>query len=112
MDNSSFEQDVELKIYFIPKNVKERFEIFEGFGMREMGITLIFGLIGLSIGLILMLFTQSKIPLLLVVPATAFGVLISRPNPRTGMSALTLIKDSRHYNSRQKKYFYRFGSGR
>jgi len=113
MDNQVFqEQEIDLKIYVIPKNVHARFEFFTGFGFKELGIVLIAALIGFSLGSIIWFFSGSKVPFLLCVPTAAFGFFLSRPNPRTGRSALSLIKDSRAFNSKQKRYFYRFGSGR
>ena len=113
MDNQVFhEQEIDLKIYVIPKNVHARFEFFTGFGFRELGIVLIAALIGFSLGSIIWLFSETKAAFLLCVPTGAFGFFLSKPNPRTGKSALQLIKDARAFNSKQKRYFYRFGSGR
>lgn len=106
------EQNIDLKIYVIPKNVNARFEFFEGFGFKEIGIVFIAAVIGLFIGWIIWLFSGSTIPFFLCVPTAALGYFVSKPDPRTGMSALNLIKDAKDFGSKQKRYFYRFGSGR
>ena len=112
MEERLHEREIDLKIYFIPKNVKTRFEFFDGYGLREAGITLIFTLCGLALGFILWLFFGRDILLFLFLPAGALGFFLSKPDPRTGKSALMLIRDVRDFNSKQKRYFYRFGSGR
>jgi len=112
MEELSQEREVDLKIYFIPKNVQSRFELFKGFGLPELGITLIFAISGLALGFILWLFFKSKILFFLFVPAGALGFFLAKPDPRRGKSPLSLIKDIRDFSIKQKRYFYRFGSGR
>lgn len=105
-------EEEELKSYIVPKNVKTRVEFFTGFGFKEVAIVLIAAAMGLCLGLLLLAITGSPISLGLFVPTSAFGFLVSKPNPRTGRSALDIIKDLRKYNARPKKYQYRYGSGR
>jgi hypothetical protein len=113
LDESTFsDSEDDIKTYFIPKNVKARFELFEGFGLKEAVIVIIGAFIGLSLGLILWFITNKVFLLGFFVPGGAMGFLISKPNPRTGRNALDIIKDSRSYNSRPKRYFYRYGDGR
>lgn len=97
----------------IPKNVKNKFEFFTGFGFKELFITVAGLVTGIIIFFFLMLFTKS-IPIRIFIafwfPVIAF--FGSRPNPRTGRTVFAFMKDYRIYKSKQKTYFYEFGKGR
>jgi len=99
-------------MYLIPKNVKSRFEFFTGFGFRELAITSL----GLAIGGILFFIvgfvTASFARIFLIALGGGIGFFLSIPDPREGKSLLHRIQDFREFNSRPKKYFYVFGSGR
>jgi len=100
-------------MYTIPKNVRTRYEIFPGFGFRELLITATGSLIGIAVFFLMSLF-KLPIPLTIILsvifPAAAF--LLSMPNPRTNVSLLIMIKHFRTYRARQNRYFYVFGGGR
>lgn len=112
MDLDFEQSEFELKPYVIPKNVKTRFEIFEGFGLRELAVTLITGIFGLCLGLIVWFIEGSPLWLGLSIPAGSIGFFFSRPNPRTGRNALDLMNDIRKFKAKPSRYYYRFGDGR
>ena len=96
----------------IPKNVRARLEFFPGFGFRELGITVLGLGIGAIISFLIYLITNHVFSFLFAVIGCTFGFLLSKPEPHTGKSPLSLIKDIRQYNSKPKRYYYRFGEGR
>lgn len=98
--------------FLIPKNVKTRYTFFEGFGFRELGLTLI-GLAagGLLFGLFYVI-TDSLFSIVCIGFGGGLGFVISKPDPRTGRSPLELLKSWRAFRKKQKKYFYVFGTGR
>ncbi|EJW13862.1 PrgI family protein [Paenibacillus alvei] len=99
-------------VYFIPKNVRSRFEFLPGFGVRELLITLTGAVIGLAIAFIVYLFTQHILSFVLVGLVGGLSFFLAKPDPRTGKNALDLLKDIQSYKSRPKRYFYRYGDGR
>lgn len=100
-------------MYMIPNNVNARYEIFPGFGMQELFMTVAGAALGIGVFLSL---NFIRIPLVIsVVIAVLFPViafLLSMSNPKTGLSLLTMVKHFREYRERQNKYFYVFGEGR
>ncbi|WP_054029114.1 PrgI family protein [Bacillus sp. FJAT-28004] len=106
------EENIEFKPYVVPKNVKSRFEIFNGFGMKELAMVLIGGLIGACLGLIIMFIVGSPLWLGLTVPGGALGFFIGKPDPRTGRNTFDLINDVRRFKGKPTRYYYRFGDGR
>lgn len=100
-------------MYMIPNNVQARYEIFPGFGMIELLMTVVGSAIGIAVFFIL---NFIRLPLVISVvvgvlfPVIAF--LLSMSNPKTGLSLLTMIKHFREYRERQNRYFYVFGTGR
>lgn len=100
-------------MYMIPKNVNAKYEIFPGFGMFELLISLVGAGIGAALFYLVKLLGV-PLPLALFIgiifPVTAF--FSSMNDPRTGMSLILMLKHFRQYKDRQKKYFYVFGSGR
>lgn len=106
------EEDISLKPYVIPKNINTRFEIFEGFGMRELAYIGLTGLIGLCLGLIIWFFTKQPGWMGLAIPTGSIGFFFGKPNPRTGRNSFDLIRDIRRFNAKPKRYYYKFGDGR
>lgn len=100
------------KIYIIPKNVKARFELFPGIGIREIVLIAVSTLVGLCIGLVIFLLSGSLLWVGLALPPGAFMYLVCKPNPRTGRNMMQIMTDKRKFNSRPKRYDYRYGSGR
>jgi type IV secretory pathway VirB3-like protein len=98
--------------YLIPENVKSRFEFFPGFGMMELFFTLIGAIFGAIIYFAISIFTQNPLALISIPIMAGGGYLISKPDPRTGMSLLSMIENFKQFKLRQKKYYYVFGSGR
>lgn len=98
--------------YLIPKNVKARFEFFEGFGFLELGVTLVGLAAGGLLSGIVYLITESAASILFAGFGAAGGFVASRPIPHLGMNALQLFRYSQKYRSQPKRYLYRFGSGR
>ncbi|MCP1312093.1 PrgI family mobile element protein [Paenibacillus tyrfis] len=102
-----------MDLYFlIPKNVRTRMEFFTGFGWFELFILLI----GLGVGILLFgiafLITHSFITLLFIVVGGTAGFLLGKPNPYTGMNALSFLKAFKAFKTKRNRYFYRFGDGR
>lgn len=112
MHEEEIDQDWALKPYIIPANVKTRFEIFEGFGFRELIYLLLAAIMGLCLGLIVWFISGQIFWLGLAVPGGALGFLFGKPNPRTGRNTFHIIQDIRNFNRRPKRYYYRFGDGR
>lgn len=106
------EEEINTKPYIVPKNVKVRFEIFDGFGIKELAYLLACALIGVCFGLIVWFISGSPLWMGLVVPFGAFGYFFGVPNPRTGRNSFDLLYDVRRFKRRQKRYYYKFGSGR
>ncbi|PAD71349.1 PrgI family protein [Paenibacillus campinasensis] len=98
--------------YYIPKNVKARFEVVPGFGIKELGIVLSCAVIGLIVAAGIFSVSKSALSFLLVLVFGGIGFVLSKPDPRTGRSPLSLYKDVRAYKSKPKRYYYRFGDGR
>lgn len=101
-----------MKVYIVPKNVKTRFQIFEGFGWFELFLFLLGLGIGAMISGILYFVFRSLFCFIFAVFGGAVGFFLGKPDPRTGRSALDLVNDYKDFNTRPKKYYYRFGRGR
>jgi len=106
------QSEFELKPYVVPKNVKTRIEFFSGFGMKEVGMILLAGMVGACLGLILWFIQGSPLWLGLAIPTGSFGFFLSKQNPRTGRNTLDILKDMRQYRNKPKRYYYRHGEGR
>ncbi len=98
--------------YLIPENVKSRFEFFPGFGFYELLITLIGVVIGAIIYFIISVFTNHPVALVAIPIVAGGGFMLSKPDKRTGMSVLAMIENFKQFKTRQKKFYYVFGSGR
>ncbi|MEN1990234.1 PrgI family protein [Paenibacillus hubeiensis] len=98
--------------YYIPKNVKTRFQIMPGIGWAELLLVLIGAGIGFGIGYGLFLLTASVFSYVITAFFAALGFMIAKPHPVTGKNAVALIKDFQNFKSKQKRYYYRYGSGR
>lgn len=98
-------------MYLIPRNVTQKFEFFPGFGWLELGLTLS----GLAFGVLLFfiagVFTSSLARALIVAFTTAVGFFISKGDPRTGKTLLSLINDAKAWKTSQRRYLYYFGTG-
>lgn len=99
-------------MYYVPKNVKSRFEIVPGIGIPELAVIFIGLLLGAAFSFVLYLITSSIFSFIFAVFFTAFGIFIAKPHPVTGKNALSMIKDLQAYKMKQKRYYYRYGSGR
>lgn len=99
-------------MYFIPRNIKTRFEFFEGFGFLELFLFLMFAAVGGSISYIVYLFTKKFFSIMFLVLFGAVGLVAVRKDPRLGVSAFDLMREYRHFSSKQKSYYYHFGTGR
>lgn len=102
--------------YLIPANVKSRFEFFEGWGLKELMITVLATLIGVAVCTLLFFVFwpfKWKVFVYLLVPLfTGIGFALTNRDPRIGRNALELIKDRRNYANKPNLYMYRHGSGR
>ena len=98
--------------YLIPKNVKARFEFFTGFGFLELGLVIAGLVTGAMVFGVLYLITGSLFAFITVIAGGAAGFFLGKRDPRTGMSAMVLFKSWKVFQSKQKRYFYRFGHGR
>lgn len=98
--------------FLIPKNVRTRFEFFAGFGFKELFLLLAGIIIGGGISTIIYLITHSLFSFLLTALFGTVGFILGKPDPRTGMNGLTHFKAMRAFQSKQRLFFYRHGSGR
>lgn len=98
--------------YLIPKNVKTRFEFFNGFGWRELFLTLTGIAIGSVIYILSGLFTDSIFRVIIIFVFGAIGFFASHSDPRTGKNVIDFLRDLKMYKSKQKRYMYVFGKGR
>lgn len=90
-------------MYFIPKNIKVKREIFKGFGLFEIfmiGISFIFGFIFQSFFNIYKL----KIFSFAFLPIITFLLLLPLPN---GTTLFNIFKKFFLFNKHQKKYKYK-----
>lgn len=99
-------------MYIVPKNVKTRFEFFEGFGWKEFFVTIIGAAVGGIITTILFSITKSIFAILPIGIGGAIAFVISRPDPRTGISPMDYVKSSRNFQKKTKLYFYVKGGGK
>lgn len=101
-----------MKSYIVPKNVRARFQFADGFGWFELLICLVGVITGGVIAAVVFLITKSPFSLTFLVFGGALGFFLGKPDPRTGQSALDLIKDYKAFNTKPKRYYYSFGKGR
>lgn len=98
-------------MYLIPRNVTQKFEFFPGFGWLELVLTLT----GLGLGIVLFvfigMFTDSLARALIVALTTTVGFFVSKGDPRTGKTVLSLINDAKAWKTGQRRYLYYFGTG-
>lgn len=99
-------------MYLVPKNVKNRFEFFPGFGWMDLGFCFGGAGIGLVLFLITGLFTHSLFRVFFILFFTAIGFIITRPHPLTKRPLLVTFTHFKDFSKKQKRYYYRFGSGR
>ncbi|MFB8378177.1 PrgI family mobile element protein [Paenibacillus taichungensis] len=99
-------------MYYVPKNVKSRFEIVPGIGIPELFVIVIAAGLGIGISFLLYLVTSSVFSFIFAVFIAAIGVFIAKPHPVTGKNAISMLKDVQAYKMKQKRYYYRYGSGR
>lgn len=133
------EQESKTTKYLIPANVTARFEFFEGFGWYEFKIVAISLLIGTVIFFILGLpkktikidknpyadvtqtakiYEDKKVPLIpgvlrafaILLPGVGSFVVVKK-DPSTGMSLMVMIKSSKEFKKKQKRYLYKYNSG-
>ena len=102
----------ESKGYLIPKNVKTRFEIFEGFGWKELFMTLAGVAVGGIFFFLLGLLTKSFARIFIVALFGSAGFSLGKENPKNGLSLLTFLISLKEFQKRPKRYYYIFGSGR
>ena len=98
--------------FLIPKNVRARFEFFQGFGFRELFLLLASLIIGAAISIPLFLITRSPFAFIFAALFGTIGFVAGKPDPRTGMNGLDHFKAMRAFQSKRKLYFYRYGDGR
>ncbi len=98
-------------MYLIPRNVTQKFEFFPGFGWIELFLTLAGLIIGLGLFFIAGIFTRTFARSLLVIFFTAIGFIISKGDPRTGKTVLSLVQDAKTWKTRQRRFLYYFGTG-
>lgn len=99
-------------MYLIPKNIKTRFEFFQGFGFFELFLTIMFITVGLVVSFFVFFLSKHMLSFLIVVVFGALGLIVVKKDPRFGLSILELILEYKHFYSKQRTYFYRYGSGR
>ena len=99
-------------MYIIPKNVRSRFQFFEGFGWFELFLVLLGTAIGFILSMIIFLITKSPLSFLFIVAGGAFGFFLGVSDPRTNQNVIDIFRASRSFHSRPKRYYYRFGDGR
>ena len=80
--------------------------------MVELFITLLGGVVGAIVYFIISFFTPNPFILVAIPIMAGGGFILSKPDPRTGMSILSMIQNFKQFKLRQKKYHYVFGSGR
>lgn len=98
-------------MYLIPRNVTQKFEFFPGFSWLELGLTLAGAAAGILLFVIVGVFTDSLARVLIVAFTTAVGFFVSKGDPRTGKTLLSLINDAKAWKTSQRRYFYYFGTG-
>ncbi len=98
-------------MYLIPRNVRQHFEFFPGFGWRELFLTLIGFAAGLFLFFLFGLFTQSLGRAFLIVFTTAAAFFIGKGDSQTGRSILSLFNDYKVWRTKQQRYLYYFGTG-
>jgi type IV secretory pathway VirB3-like protein len=99
-------------VYLIPKNIRTRFEFFQGFGAFELFLTISFIAVGLIVSFLVFFLSKHMLSFLIVIFFGALGLLVVKKDPRFGLSILELIFEYKHFYSKQRTYFYRYGSGR
>ena len=90
-------------MYLIPKNIKVKKEIFKGFGILEIIVIAL----SIGIGYLLQLLANEfklKVILFIILPMTAFLLLLPLPN---GSTLFSILKRFIIYETSQKKYLYK-----
>jgi hypothetical protein len=98
--------------FLIPKNVRTRFEFFNGFGFKELFMLLAGIGVGGGLSLIIYLITHSLFSFVFTALFGSIGFIAGKPDPRTGMNGLGHFKAMRAFQSKQRLFFYRHGDGR
>lgn len=98
--------------FLIPKNVRTRFEFFNGFGFKELFYLVAGIVVGGSISTLIYLITHSLFSFLIAAVFGAIGFIAGKPDPRTGLNGLNHFKAMRAFQSKKKLFFYRHGDGR
>ena len=101
------------KVY-VPKNVRKNFEFFRGFGVRELIITLIVGIISIVPTILLYKYVNQALALtlFLIIVATTIMLVIKDDNNVSFLQQLKLVcksifmQKSFKYGKRDKRWIY------
>lgn len=96
--------------YLIPANVRTRFEFFNGFGWKELILTMIIAAISYGINKILGFFNiHTMIKFILLIFPIAISIVITIET--NGVSIKKDLRNMRNYSKKQKRYLYKYKSG-
>jgi hypothetical protein len=93
------------KIY-IPTNVKTGSYIFDGFGMSELGKTILMTLIVSGLSVVIYLFTKNLAVLVLTILITISACISIFTKDRTNQSVVDYVENILKFSKRQKRYLY------
>ena len=94
--------------FYIPTNVKTRFEFIRGFGISELIITSIVIAILVGIALIIYSITKQLIVPVLIVLLGGAAMVIATAKDSNNLSVLDMVKNMLEFASMQKIYEYKF----
>ena len=94
--------------FYIPTNVKTRFEFIRGFGINELIITSIVIVILVGIALIIYSITKQLIVPVLIVLLGGAAMVIATAKDSNNLSVLDMVKNMLEFASMQKIYEYKF----
>lgn len=94
--------------FYIPTNVKTRFEFIRGFGINELIITSIVIAILVGIALIIYSITKQLIVPVLIVLLGGAAMVIATAKDSNNLSVLDMVKNMLEFASMQKIYEYKF----
>lgn len=92
-----------MQTLYIPQGIKDNTEIFNGFGKKELGQTVIFGGVGILISVLIYSFTRNLamcMVMILICFAVGGGLFIKSTNMSLfewGMGVLEFIKGQKYY---------------